>query len=299
MTPARGSTARFFRSAAARAKAWDAYDRRVAATDGIVSAQRVPTRFGETQVLAAGDADLPPLIFLHGWGGNATDWIPQLVAFSDRFRVHAPDVIGHPGKSAEVRLDARGQDYGHWLSDVLAALGVGRAAFVGISGGAWFILRLAAVAPDRISAAVMLSPAGFTEVRPRSLRALLLMLPFVLWPDQGRARGFVRLITAPGTAVPESESGSFATRFATFHMGDLGSPPRVDDADLMRLSAPTIVLVGAHEVFSDPKAVVARARMLPDLRAGEILPAAGHAMTLDLGTALDERIRAFLLATAR
>ncbi len=35
------------------------------------------------------------------------------------FHIYAVDIIGHPGKSAEVSLSPRNQDYGKWAIDVM------------------------------------------------------------------------------------------------------------------------------------------------------------------------------------
>ncbi|HEX8033041.1 MAG TPA: hypothetical protein VF510_04305, partial [Ktedonobacterales bacterium] len=42
----------------------------------------VPTRFGDTHLLAAGPADAPPVILLHGMEGTALSWRYQLDALS-------------------------------------------------------------------------------------------------------------------------------------------------------------------------------------------------------------------------
>ena len=64
---------------------------------------RVPTREGETFVVASGRADAPPLVLLHGSGSNALMWAPDVAAWSERFRVYAVDLIGEPGLSAPAR----------------------------------------------------------------------------------------------------------------------------------------------------------------------------------------------------
>src|SRR4051812_37036302 len=77
----------------------------------------VPTRFGETHLLATGPLDRPPLVLLHGGIGNALSWRSQLTRFSRMYRVYAPDVIGQPGKSAPIRLAFNGPGYAQWLED--------------------------------------------------------------------------------------------------------------------------------------------------------------------------------------
>ncbi len=80
------------------------------------------TRFGETHLLQAGPEDGPPVVVFQG--GNVVNpltlaWFAPLV---DRFRIHAPDTIGQPGKSSGLRVSANNTSLGEWAVDVLDGL---------------------------------------------------------------------------------------------------------------------------------------------------------------------------------
>src|SRR5437867_11807001 len=64
---------------------------------------RVPTREGETFVVACGPADAPPLMLFHGSGANASMWMGDVAAWAQHFRVYAVDMLGEPGFSAPSR----------------------------------------------------------------------------------------------------------------------------------------------------------------------------------------------------
>jgi 3-oxoadipate enol-lactonase len=57
------------------------------------------TKDGRFGYEAAGAADLPPLVFLHGIGGAARVWRKQLDAFSDQHRAIAWDMPGYGGSA--------------------------------------------------------------------------------------------------------------------------------------------------------------------------------------------------------
>jgi len=70
------------------------------------------------------------------------------------------------------------------------------------------------------------------------------------------------------------------------------------EADLRKLDAPTLLLVGQHEIFYKPEVVLAKAnKVLPNLRAAEIVPGAGHAMHADHPDVVNARILKFLKGT--
>jgi pimeloyl-ACP methyl ester carboxylesterase len=93
----------------------------------------VPTRFGETYLIASGEASAPPLILLHGAGTNATTWLGDIAMFSRAFRAYAVDIIGEPGRSAPSRPSYQGPAYADWLLDVFDALEIEQAASASVT----------------------------------------------------------------------------------------------------------------------------------------------------------------------
>src|SRR4051812_25639698 len=72
----------------------------MAATETLVPAPTpMKTDDGRFGYEAAGAADLPPLVFLHGIGGSARVWRGQLDAFGDRYRTIAWDMPGYGGSA--------------------------------------------------------------------------------------------------------------------------------------------------------------------------------------------------------
>ena len=87
----------------------------------------------------------PPLLFLHGLGGNSASWQPQFDAFSDRYRVVAWDMPGF-GQSELMPL-ATTRDYSTLARRFLDALSIARAVGVGTSYGTVILADLAAALP--------------------------------------------------------------------------------------------------------------------------------------------------------
>jgi pimeloyl-ACP methyl ester carboxylesterase len=268
----------------------------------------LPTRFGETHVVAAGPSDGPPIVLAHGWNGNSAGcrlapacrrcsrherWWPQINALAASFRLYAPDTIGQAGRSAPARPPTRGPAYGLWLADVLDGLSLTRPVLVGGSGGAWLILKLADAAPDRIGRAVLLSPAGF--VRPRLAFLLRAALVGMLRPDETTPLRYARLASPPPLQVDEAEVRLGAA--ALLALKPQLPPPVLSERTLRRLTAPTMILVGEHEAIFPPHAVLRRARRaLPSLVHAEIIARAGHNLSYEQAAQVNERISGFALA---
>jgi len=112
----------------------------------------VETRFGRTHILRVGESHNPPLIFFHGWSGNAAGTHTELdiVRLAEHFYLHFPDTIGQSGKSAPVRPPTDDASYGQWGADIIDALGFEQVYLSGISGGGYLSLKTASTVPEKI-----------------------------------------------------------------------------------------------------------------------------------------------------
>ncbi|MBZ0283202.1 MAG: alpha/beta fold hydrolase [Anaerolineae bacterium] len=251
----------------------------------------VETAHGLTHVLAAGRSDAPPIFFWHGMDASAPTWVEQINAAAPHYRVYAADTPGSMGKSVPERLDRNGAAYGAWMRDVMNGLGVERVHQVGISLGGWLILKLATVAPEKISSAFLMSSAGF--VNP-NWRLILKMLPVLLTtPRDKQGERFLRVMGAPGIQPAEQDVVMFDILMKYFHYEQAPGP--LPNDDLRRLTAPTYLLMGEHEAAFRPQAVIQRAKaVLANLVKAEILPRVGHGMITEDVAAVNERIFGFI-----
>ena len=99
----------------------------------------------------AGDGE--PLVFLHGVGGDAASWAPQIAAFSGAFRAIAWDM---PGYGLSRSLDHMTfPALAGSLLELLDRLGLERVHLVGHSMGGMVAQEFAALWPERIAALVL------------------------------------------------------------------------------------------------------------------------------------------------
>ena len=89
---------------------------------------------------AAGAADLPPLVFLHGIGGAARVWRGQLNAFSDRYRAIAWDMPGYGGSAPLQNVSIAA--LAGALKDFLQQVGAAKPILVGHSIGGMIVQQL-------------------------------------------------------------------------------------------------------------------------------------------------------------
>jgi pimeloyl-ACP methyl ester carboxylesterase len=85
----------------------------------------------------------PPIVFLHGLGGNSASWEPQIAAFSDSHRVVAWDMPGFGNSELPEKPFTATRDYSLLARKFMETLGIGRAVGVGTSYGTVILADLA------------------------------------------------------------------------------------------------------------------------------------------------------------
>jgi pyruvate dehydrogenase E2 component (dihydrolipoamide acetyltransferase) len=110
--------------------------------------------------LDIGSGDGPPIIFVHGFGGDLNAWMFNQPALAERHRTIALDLSGHGGstKIMDFALDAAG--FAADIDHVLAALRVDRVHLVGHSMGGAIAVAFARSHPDRVASLTLIAPAG-------------------------------------------------------------------------------------------------------------------------------------------
>ncbi len=91
----------------------------------------------------------------------------------------APDLIGQPGRSADVPFSPRNNAYGKWLIQLLDALGLGQVDVAAASFGGSIGLELQKLAPERVGKqALVVAAGGVTPKLPllQYLRQVILHL---------------------------------------------------------------------------------------------------------------------------
>ena len=111
----------------------------------------------QTRCLEAGQGET--LFLLHGGGGHAEAYIKNVVPLSKHYRVVAVDMLGHgltekPDGAYEIA------DYVQHMKDLMKAMGIEKAHFLGESLGGWVGFWLAYENPELVSSFISATGAG-------------------------------------------------------------------------------------------------------------------------------------------
>jgi pimeloyl-ACP methyl ester carboxylesterase len=238
--------------------------------------------------------DGPVLVLVHGIAGSSATWDDVLPRLAERHTVIAPDLLGH-GQSAKPRGDYSLGAYASGLRDVLAALGVERATFVGHSLGGGVAMQFAYQFPERLERLALVASGGLGREVSLLLRSVALpgaeyVLPLLCASPMRQASGLLsRAVRAIGLR-PGPDVEEIALAFASFADTDARQAfvqtarsiidldgQRVDARDRLYLASevPTLLVWGERDRIIP----VAHGREAHELIEGsrlEVFGGAGH-----------------------
>ena len=239
---------------------------------------------------AAGPADGPPIVLVHGSVVKQTMWLPQLRGLSDSFRVIAPDLPGH---GALARVPFSFEAAARVLTALIEREARGSAVVVGMSLGGYAAIELAARRPELVSGLVLSGCSrdvrGALGVYLRAVSALMRRG----WLAQSRtaAEKKTRALFPPELAdVADAQiaAGVYPeTLGAAF--GEMAG--RDFSGRLARCTGPVLILNGEKDSVAR-HGEMAFAAACREARV-MVLPGAGHACSLDQPVAFNAAVREF------
>ena len=233
----------------------------------------VPTRLGDTFVMAGGAPNGPPLVLLHGSSTNTAMWMPDVPVWGEHFRVYAIDVVGEAGHSAPARPPLGCDDYPGWLDDVFDALGLSRVSMVGASLGGWLALDYTTRRPQRVERLVGICPGGLGRQKMGWLLPVLLLRPWGSW-------GMRRALTVI-TGLRGAQARPFLDYMAAIqqrYRPRMERLPTFPDTALAALTMPVLVIVGDRDVMLNSRETSRRMTRAVPHATTVVLPGVGHAI---------------------
>lgn len=255
-------------------------------------------------IVRLGPEDAPAVVFLHGFLGQAMDWLPVMSAMADQYACIALDLPGHGASVGLAPSGYTGDGATRRILRTLDTLGIHRPALVGYSMGGRLALSLALQAPDRWRVLVLESAsAGVEDTAARAARRvweeawaerlIAEPLPQVLrdWYAQPL---FASLQRTPARldALMAARAASSPSELARALRGlGVGTQPAMRHA-LPGLALPLLLLAGAEDarylvITMEMRDLCPRAQRV-------IVPGAGHNVHLEQPAAFVETLQTYL-----
>ncbi len=249
------------------------------------------------------------VLFLHGIGGNATNWGPQIAALGARYRVAALDLRGYGGSSLG-HAPSQVDDYCEDILHVMDTLGARRLVLGGLSYGSWIATSFAMRQGDRLAGLILAGGCtGMSEADPRERENFRVSREVPL--DAGQTPADFAPAVVDIIAGPNATKAQRAKMRAS--MADIPSATYRDALqcftnplerfDFSKITCPVLLFTGEHDKLAPPAEIRRVSERIMEDRAVqgqgadvrfEVIAGAGHICNLEAPEASNALLHQFL-----
>ncbi len=243
-------------------------------------------------------------LFLHGIGGNRTNWDSQLAALGKFMPMAALDLRGYGDSTlgfAQSQLD----DYFEDILTVVAEFKAEQLVLCGLSYGAWIAASFALRHPEMMAGLVLCGGCtGMSEADPDEREAFCLSREVPL--DAGQtpadfAESVVNVIAGPD-ATPAVRRTLTASMIAipaqTYRDALTCFTHPLERLDFSKANFPVLMMTGEHDRLAPPSEIRAVSQRFVQAGAPfvqfEVIADAGHVCNLERPDAVNAHLGAFL-----
>jgi 3-oxoadipate enol-lactonase len=243
----------------------------------------------------------PLLIFLHGIGGNRTNWQDQLLAFAEYFKAVSWDARGYGGSE-----DYEGSlEFGDFTKDLLRVVDFFQASkvhLVGLSMGGRIAMHFCLHYPDRVATLTLVDThEGFTSFTEEKRREFVetRRAPLMAGKQPSDIAPGVAASLAGPKATP-AQRQRLVESIAALHKDSYikslqATVDQVTVGDIRKITAPTHFIVGADDPLTPPALHYEMAAKIANARV-TIIPDAGHLSNIENPDAFNVAALDWLLA---
>lgn len=254
------------------------------------------------------------LLLIHGMAGSAETWRAVLPQLAKKYRVVAPDLLGH-GQSSKPRTDYSLGAFAVGLRDLLDELGVESATVVGHSLGGGVAMQFLYQHPDYCRRLVLISSGGLGPDVGWILRLLAapgaeFVMPLIAPSPVLRAGNALQSwLSSAGLRSPrgaeiwrayssfsDSETRDAFLRTLRSVVDYRGQSVSALNRLSLRADLPTLAIWGEQDTIIPVDHAYAALEIRPDCRL-EVLPGVGHFAQVEAPTEVVDLIDDFISTT--
>jgi 3-oxoadipate enol-lactonase len=245
----------------------------------------------------AGEGEL--LVFMHGIGGNRTNWTEQVELFGDRFHAVAWDARGY-GDSDDYEGALDFSDFARDLIRLLDHFGVEKAHLCGLSMGGRISQDFYALFPERVATLSLVATfTGFQNFSDEEKRKFVEIRkkPLV----EGKEPKDIAPVVAKtlcGPYVTDAQFDRLVASMAALHKESYIKTVEATtmfnrSAELEKIAVPTLLIFGEHDSLTTAEMGEA---MHKQITGSEyvVVPKSGHLVNLEQPDVFDQTLGTFL-----
>lgn len=265
-----------YRSEKGRNEIFKLYDSQLKKLNIKYNNLHIDTSFGKTHLIETGNLEGKPLLVFHG--GNATTAYNLLFCdfLLEDFHIYAVDTIGHPGKSAEISLSSKNQDYGKWASEVIEKIGYSKIACFGGSFGAGILVKTMCVSPQLVERSALLVPAAIANAP--IYKSMNMMFPMIIYWITHKKYWFIKSILPMSMNEENISDDIIDTAKASIDFAKIktGMPNDESDDNLKKYTNHVLVMAAEKDCLFPGAEVIAKVKRVWKQSDTYLLKNRGH-----------------------
>lgn len=255
----------------------------------------VETSQGKTHIIESGNKLAQPLVLLHGAKMSSTMWYPNILHWSNHFRIICIDILGDKNKSVLKKGFIDRLSYALWLKEVLHTLEINNINIVGLSYGVLHTVNFLTFFPEKVNKAVIMSPAAtyipfhplFFSYASGMMNSREGVEKFLDWIFGNRytIHPFIQEQLIAGMMWNNSVKSETQI--------ERGFPYIFTNQELSEIKTPMLLMLGENEVMYNPlEAFKCAENSSPNLTV-ELVRDVGHLMSMENPEYINNRISDF------
>ena len=245
--------------------------------------------------------DGPPLIFLHGIGGNKDNWTRQMDFFCSTNTVVAWDARGY-GNSDDYDGSLDFRDFSHDLLRLIDHLGFKKSHLCGLSMGGRIILDFWEVYPDRvISLALVDTFPGFDDSFSMEGREKFIRERRQPLVEHGKEPADIAPLVVPGLVGPNASKEVIDELIISMnklhkfsYIKAIESMTRYEQVtDVSEIDIPVQIIVGEEDKLTPPSISRKMHEQIKNCRLA-IIPESGHLPNIEKPVEFNASLKNFL-----
>jgi pimeloyl-ACP methyl ester carboxylesterase len=278
-----------FKTEEAKKEILSLYDRKLEELDIDYEYLQVNTSYGETNIIAAGSKNNPPIILVHGSNACAPIALETYPTLDKHFKVYAIDVLAQPNKSSETRLSMKDDSYGKWMAEVIENLRLDEVTMAGFSLGGLVILKTLEYKEDKIKEVFLSAPCYIVNGNP--LKALFkVFIPMKRYMKTKKSKYVEKFLSELFTDRDPFAIDFLSSVFKGFNM-DFSPVPVISTNTAKSIKTPITLFAAEQDLLFPGKKMIKRAtNIFPSLKKAHLLEDSKHVQSKSQNTWIEKHI---------
>jgi pimeloyl-ACP methyl ester carboxylesterase len=252
----------------------------------------IHTKFGNTHILTAGNENSESLIIFHGGNMINTNTLFWFDKLAEKYRIIAPDYLGHPGLSEEKVLNSNNDDYANWIVEIMDKFKLEKVNVIGPSFGGGVALNFAKYYPNKIEKMILIAPSSISNGSYLKMISQLIF-PMIKYKIKPSHENLYKSVYPMFLYEVEEDVLEVTSLIYQGVRIQNKMPKMISNKDLINFGSPVFLIACENDIFFPAKKIIPQAKKIfTNLKKIKEIKNSGHSMDKDnLNICIDEIIR--------